>query len=271
VAYGEERVVAVGAHGTIIDSRDLIAWTQRDSGTTADLFGLGYCCGEGGSDLYAVGQAGTILKFTGSAWQRMASGTTANLYGVSTWIVGEGGIILTTANGGQSFHRLSTSTTRDLHNASCGAWIGGDNGTILSTRDGTSFSLDPTATGVRIRAVTCDSLGFAFGDKGTLLEGTAGGWMPITSGTTVDFIGATALAAVNETGTEYVGAMGSDGSSYTLVHSKWVRVPARAPASTLAAIAWMDSSGFGQLTVHTVGVGAAGLIIVDPFTPPPTP
>ena len=54
----------------------------------------------GASDVWAVGQAGTILHWDGSAWTSVPSGTTNGLLGVwgsgasDVWAVGERGAIL---------------------------------------------------------------------------------------------------------------------------------------------------------------------------------
>ena len=56
--------------------------------------------GTSASNAWAVGQAGTILKWNGSAWAAQPSGTTQDLNGIwgvdanNVWAVGAGGIIL---------------------------------------------------------------------------------------------------------------------------------------------------------------------------------
>ena len=56
--------------------------------------------GSSGSDVFAVGEDGTILHYDGSGWSAMSSGTTNELYGVwgssgsDVFAVGDGGTIL---------------------------------------------------------------------------------------------------------------------------------------------------------------------------------
>jgi len=54
-------------------------WVVQSSGTTQDLFGV---WGSSASDVFAVGQGGTILHYDGSSWSVQVSGTTAELSGV---------------------------------------------------------------------------------------------------------------------------------------------------------------------------------------------
>jgi hypothetical protein len=54
-------------------------WTAMSSGTTETLWGI---WGFSGSDVFVVGEGGTILHYNGAAWAPMPSGTTAYLSGV---------------------------------------------------------------------------------------------------------------------------------------------------------------------------------------------
>lgn len=86
---------AVGAHGTILhfDGR---SWQPQPSGTTQTLLAV---WGSSRDDVYAVGSGGTILRYDGGSWRPMASGTRANLFSVSgsntdIYAVGDAGTIL---------------------------------------------------------------------------------------------------------------------------------------------------------------------------------
>ncbi|HEY0254161.1 MAG TPA: hypothetical protein VGC41_21680 [Kofleriaceae bacterium] len=77
--------------------------------------------------MFVVGDAGTILRRTGSAWTTMASGTTANLRGVwvlsssDVWACGIGGVIL--HYNGTAWSSVSSGYTTD-----CDAtWAAGAN------------------------------------------------------------------------------------------------------------------------------------------------
>jgi hypothetical protein len=67
------------------------------SGTSNWLFGV---WGSSGSNVFAVGDSGTILHYDGSSWSSMTSGTSNDLEGVwgssgsNVFATGEGGTIL---------------------------------------------------------------------------------------------------------------------------------------------------------------------------------
>ncbi|MBI4285413.1 MAG: PD40 domain-containing protein [Chloroflexi bacterium] len=91
-------VYATGAGGTILHYNGT-AWNPMTSGTTANLTGVS---GVPGKEIFAVGEAGTILQFRydGKGWGPLASNSAVNLTGVWTmpgsdvFAVGEGGTVL---------------------------------------------------------------------------------------------------------------------------------------------------------------------------------
>jgi hypothetical protein len=54
-------------------------WSPMSSGTTRNLSGV---WGSSGSNVFAVGDGGTILHYDGRTWSAMSSGTTESLFGV---------------------------------------------------------------------------------------------------------------------------------------------------------------------------------------------
>jgi RHS repeat-associated protein len=72
-------------------------WRSMESGTTLDLAAI---WGSDATNVFAVGPAGTILHFDGSAWAPMDSGTTVDLNGVygyagdDVFVVGDSATIL---------------------------------------------------------------------------------------------------------------------------------------------------------------------------------
>src|SRR4051812_35318310 len=72
-------------------------WTMVPSGTTLPLDGVG---GTSPSDVWAVGDGGTIIHFNGSGWAASASGTANTLYAVwaassaDAWAVGANSTLL---------------------------------------------------------------------------------------------------------------------------------------------------------------------------------
>ena len=71
--------------------------------------------GSSGSNVFAVGDSGTILHYDGSSWSAMSSGTTNYLYGVwgssgsDVFAVGDAGTIL--HYDGSSWSAMSSGTT----------------------------------------------------------------------------------------------------------------------------------------------------------------
>ena len=76
---------------------DTLHWLAQPTGVTVDLYSV---WGDSHSDVFAVGDSGTILHYDGSVWSRQSSGTTANLRGVwgnsatDVIAVGDSGTIL---------------------------------------------------------------------------------------------------------------------------------------------------------------------------------
>jgi hypothetical protein len=79
--YGAGNAVfAVGEQGTIAQYNAVVdTWTKVASGTTVSLYGL---AGTSGSELYAVGMGGTILRYDGNGWSRATSRASADLLDV---------------------------------------------------------------------------------------------------------------------------------------------------------------------------------------------
>ena len=75
--------------------------------------------GSSPSDIFAVGNAGTILHYNGNAWTHMNSGTTANLHNVwgtsasNVYVVGDAGTIL--HYNGSSWASMTSGTSQTLH------------------------------------------------------------------------------------------------------------------------------------------------------------
>lgn len=148
---------AVGQGGMILRTMDggATAWTTQPSNTGARLTDVGFygnvgwAVGVGGvvdyfngsawaastptaEDLngvtvvdaahaWAVGDNGTILKWTGTTWFGQNSGTTYDLYDVdfvdanNGWAVGDGGVVLRTTNGGVNWFPVALGAYRALY------------------------------------------------------------------------------------------------------------------------------------------------------------
>ena len=176
--YGGGQFVAVGTGGTILTSPDGIAWSQRSSGVSLWLVGVCFgqslasvvtVPGNGTTYTYqdlfvAVGDRGTILTSTdGIAWTPHNSGTTQRLNGVAFVstvngtisgasgqgfvVVGEGGTVCTSVDGltwtarnvGVSGWLRGVSGAYSPFSTNSGAYVGGQQGTVLKCVDGLNF------------------------------------------------------------------------------------------------------------------------------------
>jgi len=93
ICYGGGIYVAVGGKGTMKISPETTTWTTGNSGTTNNLFGVGF----GGGVFVAVGSRGTILTSTdATTWAPRASSVTNDLTAVA---FGNGHFVAVGANG----------------------------------------------------------------------------------------------------------------------------------------------------------------------------
>ena len=90
-------------------------WSTTPSPTGAKLWGL---FGRGPSDIWAVGEAGTLVHYNGTSWSTVTSGTTKNLYSVwsasatDVWAGGEKGTML--HGDAATFAPVASGTTSDV-------------------------------------------------------------------------------------------------------------------------------------------------------------
>ncbi|HTS89496.1 MAG TPA: hypothetical protein VMG41_13470 [Gemmatimonadales bacterium] len=152
-----------GLGGTLKSSTNSgVNWTGTSGSTGGN--NLNWVWGSASNDVYAVGDAGTILHWNGSSLGAVTSGTTANLYGVfgttatDLYAVGSGGTILHSANG-TTWTAMTSGTTDSLFSvwgtSSTDVWAVGQAATVLhyngttwspvvvdSAKDGTGAPLD---------------------------------------------------------------------------------------------------------------------------------
>ena len=146
------------------------------SGTTANLRGV---WGDAPSEIYAVGNSGTIVKFNGESWSDEESGTDMDLYaiwgssGTDVYAVGEQGTIL--FYDGESWTEVESGTNVDLN----GVWGSSENdvyavggqGTIIHY-DGESWSGMASGTVVDLYGIwgSSDTDIYVVGGEGTILH-----------------------------------------------------------------------------------------------------
>ncbi len=149
--------------------------------------------GISGSDVFAVGDSGSILHYDGSKWMAMSSGATTNLQGVwgtsgsDVFAVGEYGTIL--HYDGSTWSAMSSGTTQHIFGL-CGissnnVFAVGYTGTILHY-DGASWSTMSSGTAQHLYGVwgSSGSDVFAVGHTGTILHYDGASWSAMSSGTT---------------------------------------------------------------------------------------
>jgi len=166
-------------------------WSEVASGTTNFLRCInfntstsiyrGYICGDNGTFIklvYAlpVPPSVTVLPYS--------TGVTNNFYGVAALgdttnliLVGSGGKIMKSTNGGVSWTSLVSGTTNTLRFVNAvsanDVWAGGDNGTMLHTTNGeTNWLPQVVGSAANINAMTfiSGSKAIAVGSSGTILE-----------------------------------------------------------------------------------------------------
>jgi photosystem II stability/assembly factor-like uncharacterized protein len=146
-----------------------------------------------GSNAWAVGDGGLVLKWTGSTWEQRASGvTTAQLNGVAFadasngWIVGSGGTVLRTVDGGSTWTTPSVGFAGNLNAVSAAgpAYVMavGAGGKCVRW-DGTWWQSEGTGTTEELLSVDIvDSThGLAVGAGGTFLRWQGDSWYLPTS------------------------------------------------------------------------------------------
>src|SRR3989475_6739517 len=120
--------------------------------------------------------------------QVVKSGTTVTLYGIvfasptAGWVVGSGGTILATTNGGTSWKPQKSGSRENLYDVAFPAprvgWAVGANGTILKTTDGgAKWTAQKSGTIVSLYDVTFldEKRGWIAGADGTILSTEDGG------------------------------------------------------------------------------------------------
>jgi uncharacterized repeat protein (TIGR01451 family) len=164
------------------------------SGTGKYLFDV---WGSSGSDIFAVGDAGTILHYDGLGWSPM-SGTGAELRAVwgssgsDVFAVGSAGFIL--HYDGSGWSDMSSHTGWTLYgvwgSSGSDVFAVGESGTIVHY-DGVTWSPMSSGFGGRLWGVWGSSGNdvFAVGDAGTILHYDGTAWTAMSSGAPTDLHG----------------------------------------------------------------------------------
>ena len=175
IAAATNRIVAVGASGTILVSSNATAWTSLPSPTTNFLTSVEAAP----ATWIASGDQGTILSSTdGLAWTRRATGTTRWIWR-ARWTmdrfvaVGFSGTLLTSPDGATWTPRAS-GVTNNLHDVVFveDTWyVVGAQGTVLASRDTVSWTRLATITSKALQSVAhLEGRLLAFGADGSILR-----------------------------------------------------------------------------------------------------
>ena len=223
VAYGIAGFFAGGDNGTILSTLDTITWTQKTSGTTARL-NAGVSSAVGTYVFAGTGGAVATSSDGGATWTTPGTGVLSDLYG-ATWgnnrfvVVGANGTIITGNTGGDWVQVDNQQNTVALRGAAYGQFITtasstpvnvyvvvGDNGLVLRSEDGTSWTVQPSFTTKNLRGVVYGGRFVAVGEDGSIFTSVDGiTWETRNSGTTANLNSVvrtiTGYTAVGEAGT----------------------------------------------------------------------
>ncbi len=258
----------VGANGTVLltagGGRE---WRDQSSalGITETLMG-GHGRPNDESISWIVGTGGIILYSDG--WP-LDSGTTNDLHDVyfasdtDGWVVGAGGVISGTTDGGVTWKAQASGTANDLWGVTAvntqTAWAVGSGGTVINTTNGTTWMTQTSGTTNDLYGVffANGNDGWAVGAGGTILGTSDGGttWMTQTSGTTEDLNG---VASVDTNNGWTVGNGGTilhtaDGGATWSAQTSGTTQNLNAVFAANAQTAW--AVGDGGTILHTTDGG----------------
>jgi hypothetical protein len=211
-------------------------------------------------DAWAVGDAGTILHWSGSAWSNSPSGTTSQLNaawsvsGTEAWAVGEAGTILRW--NGSGWTGVSSGTPSGLHgiwgSSATDAWAVGDSGTVLHWNGSGWAPAASNTTGLLygvwgsgpndVWAVGYDPVALAAGI--IHWDGTSWGALP--------FVSANTLTSVWGSSATDVWAVGAGGAIFHWDGASWSASPSGTTLDLMSA--W----GTGSADVWAVGETVLG-------------
>lgn len=167
------------------------------------------------------------------------------------WVVGEGGIIYSTTNGGLSWTQVNVGTTEDINNVQLigeAAFITGTNGLICVSYNGglnwTPFTTNTTETFYGV-SFSNASYGYAVGSNGTIYRYINGTWYPYSTSISANFYGVYAIG-------NYAYAVGSGGTIYKFNGTSWSAQTSNTSATFYGGAFYSVNYGFA--------VGAGGAI-----------
>jgi len=195
-----EKHIKVGNNGSLDIPVSLAGWYWQDPLPQGNsIRGAWGITGEAnGTDLFAIGDTGTILHYDGSKWTIMDSGTYNHLHGIwgssFTDIFAAGGKGTILRYDGTSWSKMNSGTDQRLFSvwgsSASDVFVVGTNGTILHY-DGTGWRDMASPEGVNLNAVwgTSGTDVFAVGEYGIILHYDGEQWTTKDPGTEDFFYG----------------------------------------------------------------------------------
>lgn len=223
---------------------DGTTWTQFQTGTTQDLFGVWTAPG---GVAYAVGGAGTILKWTG-VWLPLVSGTSNRLTGFAyagreLWACGQNGIILQDIGFGWASYTSPVATNLlKMHVfAPNDIWAVGVGGVALHY-DGVTWNTTTTGTAEDLYSIwgARPTEVYAVGTNGTIIRWDGATWNAVTSPTTQHLFTITGDAGGNAI------AIGDAAVVYNGV--SWALAPSNFPGERVWAVQGTVSDNYWAVT-----------------------
>jgi len=208
------------------------------------------------SSAWAVGNQGSITRWSGGSWNPQSSSTTADLRAIwadttnSVWAVGTGGTIVRW-NGG-NWNQDSSGTTSDLNavwgNSSNFVWAVGKGGTIVRFNGG-NWNPESSGTTAELVAIWGNSTNqvWAVGKGGVIVRWNGGNWNLESSGTSND------LLAIFGTGSNSVWAVGKGGTIVRFNGGSW-NPESSGTTNDLVALT-------GEQSSYVWAVGRSGTIV----------
>ena len=258
LAFDKNNAMAVGTlagvGGTDIIKFTTPSWTTVASPATADLFSIAKVL-TGSSDIWAVGDGGTILTNTAGNWR------------VLTSPVGAGNLRVPPP--------VPLPNLRSVHfTASNDGWAVGDNGTIMKY-DGTTWSIYQTAPIVPNNLTSVYTIspidGWAVGTNGTILRLTGSGWGVVAQCPGPTCLQNVTLRAVFEFPTSEAWAVGdastNGAGAATILHwvppGPWSQVPSNTPNTANLNSVFFASDGSEGWAVGTLPTVSPKQTIID--------
>ncbi len=187
-------------------------WLPQSSGTTENLRAI---WAANATNLWAVGDNGTILKGDGTIWTAQTSGTAHHLRAVwgtsptNLWAVGDNGTIL--KGDGMTWAAQTSGTTNPLRgiwgSSGTNVFTVGDGGTILRCTNGTTWATSTSGITTQLRALHGSDANniWAVGASGVVRYWNGTTWASQSSGVSSQL---NAVFAVNSTNIWAVGSAG---------------------------------------------------------------